>query len=107
MAIGTDTLTCYQDEDVLWTFTVTDTNVSSISGWTITLVVKATAVATNPALLGPITATITGTLTCRIATQITVDPGSYVYSLRRTDLGTAWQLAQGTLTVVDSAHIDI
>lgn len=106
MAVGTESLTCYQDEDVLWTFTVTDANVASIAGWTITLVVKATAATADPALLGPITASITGALTCLVSTQVTLDPGAYVYSLRRTDAGTSWQLAQGTLTVEDSAHYD-
>lgn len=106
MAVGTTPLTCYEDEDVIWTFTVTDSNVSSISGWTITFRVKEKPARIYPTLLGPVTASVTGALTCQVSTQITLPVGTYSYSLRRTDAGTEWQLAQGTLTVIDSIHVD-
>lgn len=106
MAVGTEAIGCYQGEDVSWTFTVTDSNVASIAGWDIELVIKATAAAADPPLIGPTTASITGTLTCLIEDNIDVDPGTYVYSLRRVDTGFSWQLAHGVLTVTDSASID-
>lgn len=109
MPIGTTPLDCYQEEDVQWSFTVTDPNISDITGWVIQLVVKASEAALDPALLGPVTCSIVGsapTLTFKAAFKIAVLPGIYVYSARRTDAGHSWQLAQAALTVRDSASID-
>lgn len=106
MAVGTEALGCYQGEDLSWTFTVTDANVASIAGWDIELVIKATAAAADPALIGPVTASIEDTLDCLTEFNADLDPGSYVYSLRRVDAGFSWQLAHGALTVADSASID-
>lgn len=106
MAVGTTAMTCYQGEDVSWEFTANDSRIASVAGYTITLVVKLLASSVNPPLLGPFTCTITGTLTFSAAFNVALAPGVYVYSVRRTDSGFSWQLAQGTLTVLDSATID-
>ena len=106
MAVGTTAMTCYEEEDVAWTFTVTDDNIASIAGWAIRLVIKLTAASVNPPLIGPVTLSITGTLTCLASFNVALDPGTYVYSVRRIDAGFSWQLAHGALTVVNSAYID-
>lgn len=107
MAVGTDAMECYQGEDVSWNFSVSDPNVTDIAGWDITLVVKETAAENDPALVGPATATVTGALTLNVEFNADLDPGEYVYSLRRVDSGFSWQLAHGALTVIDSAHVDV
>ncbi len=108
MAIGTAQLTCYEDEDVVWTFTLTDANVADIFGMVFKLVIKTSAAAADPPLVGPITATIIGgspTLVYRFSFNVNVDPGSYVVSARRTDVGFSWQTYHGPLVVFDSASI--
>ncbi len=37
---------------------------------------------------------------------LTLAPGLYVYSVRRTNAGFDWQLAHGDFTILDSAHKD-
>jgi hypothetical protein len=106
MAVGTTPLTCYQKEDVIWDFTLSDPNVTSIAGWVISLKVKETSADLDPALIGPITCSITGTLTFRAAFNANVPPGPYVYGVRRTDIGTSWELATGALTVLDTPSMD-
>lgn len=106
MAVGTQAMTCYQGEDVSWEFTVNDSRIASVAGYVIALVIKQTPASLNPPLLGPFTCSITGTLTFAAAFNVAIAPGVYVYSIRRTDAGFSWQLAQGTLTVTDSASID-
>jgi hypothetical protein len=106
MAVGTTALTCYQKEDVLWDFTVSDANVATISGWTIVMKIKAEADDADPPLLEA-TATVTGTLTFRVALNIDIDPGTYVYGVRRTDSGTSWELATAALTVLDTPSMDV
>jgi len=109
MSVGTTALTCYQSEDVVWTFTLTDANVTDITGWALALVIKTTAAALDPPLLGPFTCSIIGgppTLVYRASFRVVVAPGTYVVSVRRTDAGFSWQTHHGSLTVVDSASID-
>jgi hypothetical protein len=106
MAVGTTPLSVYQKEDVIWDFTLSDPNVSAITGWTIALKIKETASDLDPALVGPITCSITGTLTFRAAFNCNVPPGPYVYGVRRTDSGTSWELATGALTVLDTPSMD-
>jgi hypothetical protein len=101
MPVGTTTLTCYEDEDVTWDFTVTDANVSSIAGWTIVLKIKASAADGDPALITQ-TCSITGTLTFRAAFNIALAPGPYVYGVRRTNVGFAWELATAPVIVLDT-----
>lgn len=112
MPVGTTALTFYQGESIAPRFTVADVNVTDITGWTITFVIKDTAADNDPALHGPVTATIIGgppTLVYDIVTTLplTLAPGTYVYSCRRTGSGTDWQLAHAPLTIVDSAHKDV
>lgn len=107
MSVGATGLTCYQSEDVSWQFTNADiATVPDITGMAIKLVIKAAAAALDPPLIGPITLSIASTVAAVAATQIVLAAGSYVYSVRRTDSGFSWQLAQGALTVLDSASID-
>ncbi len=105
MAVGTQSATHYEREDVTWTFTL-DTDVFTGSE-TIKLVVKATAGAADPPLLGPFTVTPgTGVNTASVSFNVDVDSGTYVYSVRRIDSGFSRELATGTLTVLESAYID-
>lgn len=106
MAVGTTSMECYEGEDVDWTFTVNDARITNITGYDIELVIKQTAAALDPALVGPITASIGGALTFTCAFNVDLAPGTYVYSVRRVDVGFNWQLAHGTVTVLDSASID-
>jgi hypothetical protein len=108
MAVGTATLTFYQNENIAPRFTVTDPNVATVAGWTTSLVIKDTAADDDPPL-HTAAGSVTGTLTIDVVTQlpITLAPGSYVYSLRRTNVGNDWQLAHGPLIVIDSAHKDV
>lgn len=108
MAVGTTAITCYQGEDVSWQFTYTDSNAPDITGWDIELVIKASAAAADPALIeaSDVTITIDDATHFTAEFNVDLDPGSYVYSARRKDAGFDWQLAQGALTVVDSASID-
>lgn len=106
MSVGTTAIVCYEKEDVNWKLTLTDPNVIDISTWAIQLVVKLLASSADPPLLGPITCTIPGaanTLDYFAAFNISLAPGSYVYSARRVDVGFDWQTAQAALTVLDSA----
>ncbi len=107
MAIGTTAMTCYQGEDVSWQFTVADARITDIAGFDIELVVKETAAEPDPPLVGPISCSVNGTLTFLAEFNADLDPGAYVYSVRRVDAGFSWQLAQAALTVLDSASIDI
>jgi hypothetical protein len=109
MPVGTTALTFFQQESIAPRFTVSDPRVSDITGWTVTFVIKNTAADADPPLHGPVTATMIGPGTDRVLEVSTtlptsLAPGTYVYSLRRTGVGTDWQLAQAALTVVDSAH---
>jgi hypothetical protein len=106
MAVGTTELTCYQKEDVVWDFTVSDPNVSTISGWTIVLKIKAENDDADPPLLTD-TCSVTGTLTFRAELNINIAPGTYVYGVRRTDSGFSWELATSTLTVLDTPSVDV
>lgn len=109
MPVGTSPLTFYQQESIAPRFTVSDPRVTDVTGWTVTFVIKNTAADADPPLHGPVSATIIGSapsLILEVSTTLptSLAPGTYVYSLRRTGSGTDWQLAQGALTVVDSAH---
>lgn len=106
MAVGTTAFECYEGEDVEWTFTVNDARISDIAGMDIELVIKQTAAALDPPLIGPVTCAITGTLTFKASLNVDLAPGNYVYSVRRVDPGFSWQLAQAALAVADSASID-
>lgn len=107
MAVGTTPFTCYQGEDVLWTFTLSDANLTDWTGRVIKLVIKETAADPDPALLGPFTLTILTATTGTIAGNIDVDPGSYVYSLRGYDANQSWEYATAAVTVLDSASVDV
>lgn len=106
MAVGTTALTCYQGEDVSWSITVSDANVVSVAGWTVHLIIKASAAALDPPLIGPVICSITDTLTALAETNIDLEPGTYRYSFRRVDSGFSWELATGALTVLDTPAID-
>lgn len=106
MAVGTGSFTCYQGEDVSWQFTLSDANYTDWTGHDIELVIKATAAAADPALIGPETMTVDTATTGTCAFNVDLDPGEYVGSLRRVDTGNSWQLWQGAVTVLDSASID-
>lgn len=108
--VGTTPLTFYQGENISPRFTITDDRVTDVTGWTTTFVIKETAAELDPALLTA-SGSVVGsppTLIIDVVTQIplTILPGIYVYSLRRTNVGSDWQLAHGVLTIVDSAHKD-
>lgn len=104
--VGTDPATHYEREDVTWTFTL-DTGTFT-GGESIKLVVKANIAAHDPPLLGPFTVTPgAGVATAVVAFNVDLDSGSYVYSLRRIDSGFSRELATGTLTVLESAYIDL
>lgn len=107
MAVGATPLQCYEQENVSWVFTVVDPNIPNITGFALRMVIKLTAASVNPALLGPITASIVDTTHFGIDTKIDLAPGVYVYSVRRIDSGFDWQLAHGALTVLDSASKDL
>lgn len=105
MPVGTTELTCYQKEDVVWDFTVNDPNVSTISGWTIVLKIKAEADDPDPPLLTD-ACSVTGTLTFQAAFNMNIAPGTYVYGVRRTDSGFSWELATAMVTVLDTPSVD-
>lgn len=105
MAVGTQALSCYQGEDVVWDFTVSDPNVASIAGWTILLKIKDTPSKPDPPDLQA-TCTVTGTLTFRASLNINLSPGTWSYGIRRTNAGNSWELATGTLTVKDTPSTD-
>jgi hypothetical protein len=110
MAVGTASLTFYENENIAPRFEVIDDRVTDVTGWTATFVIKETAADRDPPL-HTADATVIGlapTLILEVATQLptTLVPGSYIYSLRRTNVGYDWQLAQGVLTVLDSASKD-
>ena len=104
MAVGMQALSCYEDEDVSWQFTYSDAVAPSITGWDIRGQIRTTASSPTTAI-GPIVCTINDSTHFTFATNIALSPGTYVYSMRRIDAGFSWQLAQGELTVVDSASI--
>ena len=110
MSVGTQKLTFYQGESISPRFTVTDSRVTDITGWTIGFVIKDTAADVDPPLHSASGSIVGGppTLIVDVSTTLplTLAPGTYVYSLRRTGVGTDWQLAHGVLEVVDSAHKD-
>ena len=108
MAVGKTALTFYQGESIKPRFTVTDTNVTDISSWGITFVIKVDAAAADPPLHSA-SAVIVGTsptLVFDVSTNLPLSliPGTYIYSVRRNDAGFDWQLAQAPITIVDSAH---
>jgi len=95
-------------EDNLITFT--PVVVRDITGWTIRCSVKATIQDTTPLL------TISGTLLTPAAGIFTVaftaaqntntlQAGSYVYAVARTDSGSAAILSEGTLTIKPTAYL--
>jgi hypothetical protein len=108
--VGRTAVTCYEAEDVTWPLKVRDRHVSDIFNWNIELKVRA-ALAGEPSgavLLGPITADPVGlspTLEAIFTFNVDLPPGAYIYSIRREDTGENWQLAQGTLTVLDSGSV--
>jgi hypothetical protein len=110
MSVGTTALTFYQAESIAPRFTVTDARVTDVTGWTVTFVIKDSAADVDPALHEAPASVVGGspTLILDVATDLplTLAPGVYVYSLRRTDPGSDWQLAQGVLNIIDSAHKD-
>ncbi len=108
MAVGTDALRCYQGEDVNWEWTFTDSNVTTIVGWTIQLVIKATA-DDGPALVGPISCTVTSAsspMTFAANFNVALDHGTFLVSVRRVDSGFSWQLVDSQLIVTGSASIN-
>jgi hypothetical protein len=111
MAVGSSPLECYQGEDVEWEFTVNPTDLAlmggDISTFDIELVIKASASALNPALIGPVTCTVTAIDKFKAALNVDLDPADYVVSARRVDPGFSWQLHQGPVSVLDSASIDV
>jgi hypothetical protein len=110
MAVGTTPLTFYQGENIAPRFTINDSRVTDVTGWTVTFVIKDTPAEVDPPLVSASAAVIGGSpsLVLEVATllPLTLHPGTYVYSLRRTNVGFVWQLAQGTLTILDSASKD-
>ena len=111
MPVGTTALQFYQGEDIAPRFTITDSRVTDVTGWTATFAIKESAAAPDPPLHSA-SATVIGsspTLILEVATKLplTLAPGAYVYGLRRTNSGFDWQLAQGVLTVIDSVNKDV
>lgn len=108
MAVGTVAFTNYEKEDVVWPFTWSDASypdLTAIVGLALQLVVKQTAAAADPPLLGPITCAVTGATSFTATLNLNLAAGTYVYSVRRTDAGHSWQVAQGTLTLLESASV--
>lgn len=101
--IGKVSVDCYEGEDVTWVFEMNDPRVTSMAGWTIKLVLKSQG--RGPVVIGPLTCSVTSTLTCQVSFRTDVDPGTYTYSLRRENAGFTWQLAQGAVTIRDSASV--
>ncbi len=110
MPVGSTALTFYQGENIAPRFTVTDSRVTDVTGWTTTFVIKDTAAAVDPPLHTASGAVIGGSpsLIIEVATllPLTLHPGTYVYGLRRTNSGFDWQLAHGVCTILDSANKD-
>src|SRR5437867_1519082 len=114
MAVGTTPIVNYEGERISWLFTFTDPtgNVTTISGWTIQTVVKVSAAALNPPLLGPpnLVSTVVSAsspMTFKVEGLLDLDPGAFVVSSRRTnDPPGPWQLVHCPLTIVDSASVD-
>lgn len=106
MAIGTEPQDCFEREDLEgWNFVCTDSRITDITGWTITLVIKQNPGAAGAALLGPFTATITSSQSFSFTFNANLAAGKYTYSVRRTDTNHEKQLAQADFTVEQSAHI--
>lgn len=106
MAIGTITQDVFELENIKgWLFVCNDARITDITGWTITLVIKANPLAVGSALLGPYTATIVSSQSFSFDMVANLAPGSYTYSVRRMDTGYVWQLAQGSFIVEASAHV--
>ena len=110
MSVGSTPLSFYQGENISPRFTVSDPRVTDVTGWTTTMVIKAAADDPDPPLhtaAGVVFGTAP-TLTIDVPTllPLTLEPGAYVYSLRRTNAGFDWQLAHAALTILDSASKD-
>ena len=107
MAVGKTPISCYEGEDVIWEFTLTDATgiITSIATHQIQLVIKASATAPNPPLIGPVVCTITSAtspMKFRAAFNVNLDAGTYNVSVRRENVGTVWQYVDSRLTVTDS-----
>jgi hypothetical protein len=103
MAVGTTAATHYEREDVAWTFTL-DTGTFSGSE-TLELEIKAEADDADPALLSPTATPGTGVATATASFYLDLAAGSYIYGLRRTDVNSRRQLAQGVLTILESVNV--
>ena len=109
MAVGTDPITCYEQENVSWLFTLTDStgNITNISGQAIQLSIRVTP--DSALLLGPITCSIASAsnpMTFLAEFLLNLDIGTYKVGIRRTDSGFKWQYVHAPLTVLGSVNVD-
>lgn len=102
MAVGTDAITCYENEDLSIVFTTTPT---TVTGFTFRFDVKQTASDPDPAL-ATAAGSVTGAQQVTVTIDLNIAAGSYVYGLRRTDASSEHQYAQGELTVLASVNED-
>ena len=108
MAVGRSAIECYEGEDVIWEFTLTDGTgvITNISNFVIQLVIKANASASGSPLIGPIVCTITSaTVPMKFRASFNVDlfAGTYNVSCRRETFGFITQFVDSELTVHASA----
>ena len=103
MAVGTGSLTYYQGENVAPRFTVNDSLVTDITGWTIKWEIKVTAADADPPVASGSCTIIGGspTLVYDAIFLCSTTVGSYVFETYRDDAGSHWALSVGTLTILD------
>jgi len=110
MSVGNTALEFYQGENISPRFTISDSRVTDVTGWTTSLVIKDSAADIDPPLHSAVGVVYGSAPTLVIdfptLLPLTLAPGTYVYSVRRTNVGYDWQLAHAALTILDSAHKD-
>lgn len=107
MAVRND-YSWFRGEDILITFT--PVVVRDITGWTISCRVKANITDTVALLTiaGTVTSAAAGIFTVPVTAAqdtATLQAGTYLYSIVRTDSGSAAVLSEGVLTIKPSAYL--
>ena len=107
MAISND-FNWFRGEDILITFTMTP--LTDITGWTISCGVKKSMSDPSPTLTiaGTVTNAAAGIFTVPVTAAqntTTLQTGSYVYAVERTDSGSVAVLSEGSILVKPSAKL--